>query len=567
MPSETVKKKTKKHPSPRRESQKILPSPSDVTNPTTRGGKQHLKSAESLEEVSLPPQEEKDKAIPPAEPEPHPPIDLSNIEQLSSEPPLEHLPAPSENQDQAAPPTPSPSSDKPESPSIQAVPTPPAWHAETEIKEELPTEPRTEDVEIAEPESKPKEEETIKISKSNKSYVKTVLLIIFFLLLLFALAIALNLITTKQEFVSPVPEGGDVLSAQIDTQVSTIPKEVIGFLPYWNIKEETNFRYQLLSQLVFFSLQIDADGNIIKLQPDGTEEPGWTAFKGQTFGAIYRKAKDSGAKVILTIQAMDQEIISSVLNDPAKRHRAITQTLEVVTLKNLDGVNIDFEYIGSPSVNTAQNFSRFVQEFRENLQTNNPNGTLTVDVYADAVAKVRLWDIPNIVNAVDHILIMAYDFHRASSTIAAPIAPIRGAPQHWEYDIGKALSEFTKIVPLEKIILGVPYYGYEWRTSGDSPYATTYPKSGSLATFKRIQTIIAEKNPQLDWDEIALAPRVIYTEKGNIYQIYYENETSLGLKYDLVNQSGIAGIGIWALGYDGDYPNLWNLLAEKLPRG
>ena len=75
-----------------------------------------------------------------------------------------------------------------------------------------------------------------------------------------------------------------------------------------------------------------------------------------------------------------------------------------------------------------------------------------------------------------------------------------------------------------------------------------------------------EKNPTLDWDETALAPRAIYTEKGQIFQIYFDNETSLGLKYDLVNQSGIAGIGIWALGYDGEYPNLWNLLAEKLPQ-
>ncbi|OGY19005.1 MAG: hypothetical protein A3F04_00560, partial [Candidatus Chisholmbacteria bacterium RIFCSPHIGHO2_12_FULL_49_9] len=368
------------------------------------------------------------------------------------------------------------------------------------------------------------------------------------------------------EFISPVPEETGVLSVQIEARDTQKSKEVIGFLPYWNIKEETNFRYQLLTQIAFFSLQIDADGNINKLKEDGTEEPGWTAFKGPSFGTIFRKAKESGAKVILTIQAMDQETISEVVNDPLKRSRAIAQTLEAILTKNLDGVNIDFEYAGAPSVNTVDNFTEFVKEFNGELQAKKPNATLTVDVFADAVAKVRLWDIPEFVEDVDHIIIMAYDFHRASSSVAAPVAPIRGAPEYWEYDIGKALTEFTKIVPMEKIILGVPYYGYEWRTTTDTPYATTYPKSGSLATFKRIQTLIEEKNPKLDWDETALAPRVTYTEKGEIYQIYYENETSLGLKYDLVNQSGIAGIGIWALGYDGEYPNLWNLLAEKLPR-
>ena len=60
-----------------------------------------------------------------------------------------------------------------------------------------------------------------------------------------------------------------------------------------------------------------------------------------------------------------------------------------------------------------------------------------------------------------------------------------------------------------------------------------------------------------------MSPRLTYTENNNTYQIYYENETSLGLKYDLVNESGLAGIAIWALGYDGQFPNLWNLLPEK----
>lgn len=373
--------------------------------------------------------------------------------------------------------------------------------------------------------------------------------------------LARTIFPQSPEFISPLPEGTAVLSSK--TQTPSNSKEIIGFLPFWNIDHEESQRYHLLTQVAFFALEIDADGNIKKLKADKTEEPGWTAYKSQSFGSIYRKAKESGTKVVLTIQALDSDVISSIVNDPQKRKRAIEQTLEIVKLKNLDGVNIDLEQSSVPAYTTTQNFTQFVKEFKEALSTQNPNLTLSIDVFADSVNKIRLWDIPKIAEHVDHIIIMAYDFHRSSSLVAGPIAPIRGSPKHWEYDLISVLREFSKTVPLEKLILGVAYYGYEWQTTSETPHATTYPSSGSLATYKRIQSLIAQKKPKLKWDEEALSPMLTYTDKGKIYQIYYENEVSLGIKYDLVNESGLAGIAIWALGYDGEYSNLWNLLSEK----
>lgn len=390
--------------------------------------------------------------------------------------------------------------------------------------------------------------------------------LVFPLLMTIAIIAALytNTISTNLEFITPLPDDSQVLSAQ--TPSPSEPKEIIGFLPFWNINEEERQRYHLLTQVAFFALEIDAEGNIKKIKDDNTEEPGWTTYKSQAFGTMYRKAKDSGAKVVLTIQALGPEVITSVLNDPQKRKRAIHQTLEIIAVKNLDGVNVDFELSGSPAYRTRKNFTQFIQELRTALTAQNPHLTLSVDVFADAAAKVRLWEIPKIAKFADHIIIMAYDFHRMSSQVAGPIAPIRGAPKHWEYDISKTLTDFSKSMPLEKIILGVPYYGYEWQTSSEAAYASTYPRSGSLATYKRVQSLIAQKQTKLHWDEVALSPRLTYVENGKTYQIYYENETSLGLKYDLVNEAGLAGIAIWALGYDGEHPNLWNLLSEKFPK-
>ena len=46
-------------------------------------------------------------------------------------------------------------------------------------------------------------------------------------------------------------------------------------------------------------------------------------------------------------------------------------------------------------------------------------------------------------------------------------------------------------------------------------------------------------------------------------QLYYDDATALGLKYDLVNRTNLRGVGIWALGYDGTRPELYAALKAK----
>ena len=46
-------------------------------------------------------------------------------------------------------------------------------------------------------------------------------------------------------------------------------------------------------------------------------------------------------------------------------------------------------------------------------------------------------------------------------------------------------------------------------------------------------------------------------------QLYVDDAASLRLRYDLVNRAGLRGVGIWALGFDGDHPELRAGLAAK----
>ena len=46
-------------------------------------------------------------------------------------------------------------------------------------------------------------------------------------------------------------------------------------------------------------------------------------------------------------------------------------------------------------------------------------------------------------------------------------------------------------------------------------------------------------------------------------EIYYDDAQALGLKYDVINRYNLRGAGIWALGYDGTRPELYQVLKDK----
>ena len=67
----------------------------------------------------------------------------------------------------------------------------------------------------------------------------------------------------------------------------------------------------------------------------------------------------------------------------------------------------------------------------------------------------------------------------------------------------------------------------------------------------------------LSWDIRARGSWYSYKENSKFYQVWFETDSSLGLKYDLVLQHELKGTGMWALGYDRDRTELWNKLQLK----
>ena len=128
-------------------------------------------------------------------------------------------------------------------------------------------------------------------------------------------------------------------------------------------------------------------------------------------------------------------------------------------------------------------------------------------------------------------------------------------PTTAEYDVETALKETLRYAPASKVILGVPLYGYEWETLQSAPGAAVIPGSWQLATGKRMDEFTKVcTDCTKGFDPVSQEPYVIFPgeTEGHFQQVFYENKDALQAKITLAKKYQLAGVAMWAVGYESD---------------
>lgn len=343
--------------------------------------------------------------------------------------------------------------------------------------------------------------------------------------------------------------------------------EVFGFAPYWTFNKLDNVDFNVLTTFAYFGVPVDVSGNLTQ------DDPGYQTFVSRHATDIFTKAHEHGTRVVLTLTQMDNGTIQTFLENPDAQDNAINQAIYVVKSRGIDGINIDFEYSGNPGPEYRNKFSSFVEKMSQEMHNQLPDSKVTVSVYAAAAKDPMIYDVASLANSTDGLFMMAYDFAVAGSDYAMPTAPLSGHEQgkYW-YDINSAVNDFLKEIPSEKLILGVPYYGYNYPVyqpnKVKSPTLYYYP--GNPQTYSDAQNNITPSNPEVQdyksgWDNDGKVGWKSYydTQTGTWRMLFLEDVKSLGLKYDFAKSKNLKGVGIWALGFDDDKPELWTLLQKE----
>lgn len=334
---------------------------------------------------------------------------------------------------------------------------------------------------------------------------------------------------------------------------------IIGFQPYWLLQKADKPYEKYINVFAYFGLTLDSDGTIVKLVNPQEEEPGWTTLKSDAFQEKLKQAQKNHLKSSLLIHNSNEASISALLKEPEKNAQNLVSDITPIMQKyGFTDLNIDIESFTEASESAQQQYTAFIKEVKKGIDKNKL-GTLTVEITPISLVAPRLINAQEIGQIADYLVLMAYDFHYAGSYLAGPVAPVGGEGKAREYDISTALKETLNVIPLQKVILGIPLYGYEWETISDKPGAPTIPGGGATASNRRITELLKScSNCTRGYDELAQQPYIVFQDSDDYHQIYYEDEKSIQAKLKLAKEYQIAGVALWALGYEGE--NLLNPL-------
>lgn len=329
----------------------------------------------------------------------------------------------------------------------------------------------------------------------------------------------------------------------------TPDKVIFGYHPYWNADTVClDYRWELLTDLCFFSYEVDTlTGNALSTH-------GWTTSRAVD------SALANGVRVHLCVTLFDGH--AYFFNNASARQTLITNLINLVQARGAHGVNIDFESVPSSQ---KTNLTAFLIDLCNQMHTAIP-GSL-VSIASPAVNWNGTFEIASLNNYLDWFVIMGYDYYWSGSTSSGPLSGLYSMTCGTTDNLSRTLTYYlSNGASKEKVVLALPYYGRQWKTTGSAVPSPTIAGTSTSRTYRTIRMnssgyyIPANRG----WEPNSLTPYYVFHDGTNWNQCFADNEKSLAYRYDMVRLRDVAGIGIWALGYDDDYPELWNLLEEKL---
>lgn len=332
-------------------------------------------------------------------------------------------------------------------------------------------------------------------------------------------------------------------------------KEVFGWHPYWMGDAWLSYPFELLSTISYFSYKVDPlTGSYTN--PKQIED--WRTT------ALIDSAKVKNTKVLLTVSSHGKSNNNIFLGDRGKWSVLIDSVTRLISERDADGVDLNFEQL--PYMK-RERFNLFVKQFREQLD-NRINGKKAIlSITLPAVDSREIFDVTELQKYADLMVIMGYDYNTGNQ--------VQGAVAPLESSEGKSISlrntvEFylDNSIDPNKTVLALPYYGSMW--TGDlGPSGEVESKFERKVTYREIMDLFTNDfvrksniRPFLDKKSMTNYFNLSYPD-NTTKEVWYDDDFTLGKKFDYAISKNLRGIGVWALGYDNGYSELWDVIDDR----
>ena len=290
-----------------------------------------------------------------------------------------------------------------------------------------------------------------------------------------------------------------------------------------------------LTYLTIFSYGITPAGRLINLNDQ----------------AVLSTIQPYGVSPLLLLTAMDQNgqfsnlLASQVFNNPTARQMLVQEISRMIELKGYRGVDLDFEYVLPQDTET---YVHFVRELSTAL---NPMGYVVFVALAPKSSSDQQGtlyeghDYAGMGWAANAALVMTYEWGYAYGPPRA-VAPIQNVRRVLDYAVTQIDSN--------KILLGIPNYGYDWPL----PYVKGSTKARSISNVEAVQLAV-RTGATIQYDETAQSPWFSYMDaQGQAHEVWFEDARSIRAKLLLPKEYGLKGVGYWNLMRE--FPQNWSVL-------
>lgn len=265
------------------------------------------------------------------------------------------------------------------------------------------------------------------------------------------------------------------------------------------------------------------------------------------------KEENPNLKIILCVAGKEKGGGYSVMcADKRKRKSFVKSCKNIIKKYNLDGIDFDWEFPGvtknghTGSPEDAANYVLLVKDMRKALGPDK-----WISFYSNHSAAHM--DFQAMMPYVDYVNVSGYNLSlRKSDRPLEHHSPLYPSKKYGKWCIAKSINKHvSKGVPLKKILIGIPFYGW-----GKKPF-NRYVESN------KIDKVIENANEDIRkcWDADAKVP--YYVNDAGEVVLTYDDERSIQSKCDYIRQTGLAGAFVWH--YDADFKD--HRLAKALRKG
>jgi spore germination protein len=317
-----------------------------------------------------------------------------------------------------------------------------------------------------------------------------------------------------------------------------------GYQAYWLPDGWRSTATGQLDRILFFELKMDAKGDII-------ERNGWP----EQWQTLRSDAKEHRVPLDLTLTLFDAATFEALFSSRRATLHLLAVAVDLARHDDVAGLHLDVEMYNRIRPATLARFQQFVRDLSDRLQQLHAPRTLSV-FFPIGGASV-LYDRPTL-QKVTQVVVQGYDAHSSDSQFAGPVAPLGGDD---EVTWIKAVAQVSALgVARDRMILGFPLFGYEWRVHDKAVRSKTIgagvptsfapmPAEARSEITRHVQTGAKQRATRHDAQSGSAFYRTT-DRSGHLIEGWFEDRDSLVQKIRYLNEQQLGGIAFFALGYD-----------------